>query len=55
MKEITKRLDAVGATRLPGWGLRDPHCACLKTLQSMLLKIFRQPTNGLALLLRAHQ
>ncbi|KER27250.1 hypothetical protein T265_05654 [Opisthorchis viverrini] len=28
MKEITKRLSAVGATRLPGWGLRDPHCVC---------------------------
>ncbi|KER28249.1 hypothetical protein T265_04852 [Opisthorchis viverrini] len=29
MKEITKRLGAVGATRLPGWGPRDPHCAWL--------------------------
>ncbi|KER26329.1 hypothetical protein T265_06382 [Opisthorchis viverrini] len=35
MKEITKRLGAVGATRLPGWGQRDPHCAWLKTLQYM--------------------
>ncbi|KER28918.1 LOW QUALITY PROTEIN: hypothetical protein T265_13500 [Opisthorchis viverrini] len=35
MKEITKRLGAVGATRLPGWGPRDPHCAWLETLQDM--------------------
>ncbi|KER33476.1 hypothetical protein T265_12586, partial [Opisthorchis viverrini] len=34
-KEITKRLGAVGATRLPGWGPRDPHCAWLETLQDM--------------------
>ncbi|KER24927.1 hypothetical protein T265_07496 [Opisthorchis viverrini] len=27
MKKITKRLGAVGATHLPGWGSRDPHCA----------------------------
>ncbi|KER28717.1 hypothetical protein T265_04506 [Opisthorchis viverrini] len=26
---------AVGATRLPGWGPRDPHCAWLETLQDM--------------------
>ncbi|KER25644.1 hypothetical protein T265_06934 [Opisthorchis viverrini] len=32
MKEITKRL---GATHLPGWGPRDPHCAWLETLQDM--------------------
>ncbi|KER32175.1 hypothetical protein T265_01785 [Opisthorchis viverrini] len=35
MKEITKRLSAVGAIRLPGWGPRDPHCAWLETLQDM--------------------
>ncbi|KAG5442307.1 hypothetical protein CSKR_109878 [Clonorchis sinensis] len=35
MKEITKRLGAVGATRLPGWGPRDPYCAWLETLQDM--------------------
>ncbi|KER33390.1 hypothetical protein T265_12614 [Opisthorchis viverrini] len=35
MKEITKRLGAVGATRLPGWGPRDPHCAWLETPQDM--------------------
>ncbi|KER26429.1 hypothetical protein T265_06344 [Opisthorchis viverrini] len=35
MKEITKRLGAVGATRLPGWGPHDPHCAWLETLQDM--------------------
>ncbi|KER27743.1 hypothetical protein T265_05297 [Opisthorchis viverrini] len=35
MKEITKRLGAVGATRLPGWGPRDPRCAWLETLQDM--------------------
>ncbi|KER22778.1 hypothetical protein T265_09184 [Opisthorchis viverrini] len=35
MKEITKRLGAVGATGLPGWGPRDPHCAWLETLQDM--------------------
>ncbi|KAG5443922.1 hypothetical protein CSKR_100827 [Clonorchis sinensis] len=35
MKQITKRLGAVGATRLLGWGPRDPHCARLKTLQDM--------------------
>ncbi|KER27941.1 hypothetical protein T265_05141 [Opisthorchis viverrini] len=35
MKEITKRLGAVGATRLPGWGPRDPHCVWLETLQDM--------------------
>ncbi|KAG5449306.1 hypothetical protein CSKR_100608 [Clonorchis sinensis] len=35
MKEITKRLGAVGATRLPGWGPRDPQCAWLETLQDM--------------------
>ncbi|KER19633.1 hypothetical protein T265_11645 [Opisthorchis viverrini] len=35
MKEITKRLGAVGATRLPGWRPRDPHCAWLETLQDM--------------------
>ncbi|KER20505.1 hypothetical protein T265_10955 [Opisthorchis viverrini] len=35
MKEITRRLGAVGATRLPGWGPRDPHCAWLETLQDM--------------------
>ncbi|KER23741.1 hypothetical protein T265_08432 [Opisthorchis viverrini] len=35
MKEITKRLGAVGATRLSGWGARDPHCAWLETLQEM--------------------
>ncbi|KER24004.1 hypothetical protein T265_08248 [Opisthorchis viverrini] len=27
MKEIAECLGAVGATRLPGWGPRDPHCA----------------------------
>ncbi|KER26958.1 hypothetical protein T265_05867 [Opisthorchis viverrini] len=36
MKEITKRLGAVGATRLPGWGSRDPHCAWLETLHYMV-------------------
>ncbi|KER27332.1 LOW QUALITY PROTEIN: hypothetical protein T265_13817 [Opisthorchis viverrini] len=35
MKEITKHLGAVGATRPPGWGPRDPHCAWLDTLQDM--------------------
>ncbi|KER28782.1 hypothetical protein T265_04473 [Opisthorchis viverrini] len=35
MKEIPKRLAAVGATRLPGLGPRDPHCAWLETLQDM--------------------
>ncbi|KER28007.1 hypothetical protein T265_05054 [Opisthorchis viverrini] len=35
MKEITKRLGAVGATRLPGWGPRYPHCAWSETLQDM--------------------
>ncbi|KAG5453127.1 hypothetical protein CSKR_104163, partial [Clonorchis sinensis] len=30
---LSKRLGAVGATRLPGWGPRDPHCAWLETLQ----------------------
>ncbi|KER32957.1 hypothetical protein T265_01048 [Opisthorchis viverrini] len=35
MKEITKRLSAVGATCLPGLGPRDPHCVCLETLQDM--------------------
>ncbi|KER29224.1 hypothetical protein T265_04073 [Opisthorchis viverrini] len=35
MKEVTKRLGAVGATRLPGWGPRDHHCAWLETLQDM--------------------
>ncbi|KAG5453143.1 hypothetical protein CSKR_106970 [Clonorchis sinensis] len=35
MKEITKRLGAVGATRLPGWGPRDLHCAWLETLKDM--------------------
>ncbi|KER26107.1 hypothetical protein T265_06587 [Opisthorchis viverrini] len=32
MNEITKRL---GASRLPGWGPRDPNCAWLETLQVM--------------------
>ncbi|KER26099.1 hypothetical protein T265_06579 [Opisthorchis viverrini] len=36
MKEITKRLCAVAATRLPGWGPRDAHCAWLETLQDMV-------------------
>ncbi|KER31471.1 LOW QUALITY PROTEIN: hypothetical protein T265_12961 [Opisthorchis viverrini] len=36
VKEITKRLDTVDATRLPGWGLRGPHCAWLETPQNML-------------------
>ncbi|KER22597.1 hypothetical protein T265_09361 [Opisthorchis viverrini] len=35
MKEIAERLGAVGATRLPGWGQRDPYCAWLDTLQDM--------------------
>ncbi|KER20934.1 hypothetical protein T265_15202 [Opisthorchis viverrini] len=35
MKEITKRLGAVGATRLPGWGPRNPRCLKLETLQDM--------------------
>ncbi|KER31218.1 hypothetical protein T265_13031, partial [Opisthorchis viverrini] len=35
MKEITKRLGAVDATHLPGWGPCDPRCACLGTLQDM--------------------
>ncbi|KER31264.1 hypothetical protein T265_02455 [Opisthorchis viverrini] len=35
MKEMTKRLGAFGATRLPGWGPRDPHCAWLETLQDV--------------------
>ncbi|KER21858.1 hypothetical protein T265_09924 [Opisthorchis viverrini] len=35
MKEITKRLGAVGTARLPGWGPRDPRCAWLETLQDM--------------------
>ncbi|KER33474.1 hypothetical protein T265_00591 [Opisthorchis viverrini] len=30
MKKITKRLGVVSATRLPGWGPRDPHCAWLE-------------------------
>ncbi|KER22164.1 hypothetical protein T265_14929, partial [Opisthorchis viverrini] len=40
MKEITKRLGAVGATRLPGWGPRDPHCAWSGTLQVPSLSTF---------------
>ncbi|KER19595.1 hypothetical protein T265_11679 [Opisthorchis viverrini] len=40
MKKITKRLGAVGATRLPGWGPRDPHCAWLETLQDMAANRF---------------
>ncbi|KER21852.1 hypothetical protein T265_09917 [Opisthorchis viverrini] len=32
VKEITKLLGAVGATRFPGWGSRDPRCAWLETL-----------------------
>ncbi|KER28801.1 hypothetical protein T265_04411 [Opisthorchis viverrini] len=35
MKEITKRLGAVGPTRLPGWGPRDPQCAWLETLRDV--------------------
>ncbi|KER20731.1 hypothetical protein T265_10784 [Opisthorchis viverrini] len=35
MKEITKRLGAVGATRLSEWGPRDPNCTWLETLQDM--------------------
>ncbi|KER29596.1 hypothetical protein T265_03797 [Opisthorchis viverrini] len=35
MKEITKRLGTVGATRLPGWGPHDPHFSWLETLQDM--------------------
>ncbi|KER25885.1 hypothetical protein T265_06740 [Opisthorchis viverrini] len=35
MKEITKGLGAVGATRLPGSGPRDPYCAWLETLYDM--------------------
>ncbi|KER28592.1 hypothetical protein T265_04635 [Opisthorchis viverrini] len=31
-REITKSLSAVCATRFPGWGVCDPHCACLETL-----------------------
>ncbi|KAG5452971.1 hypothetical protein CSKR_111794 [Clonorchis sinensis] len=37
MKEITKRLGAVGATRLPGWGLRDLHCVRLEALQDRVV------------------
>ncbi|KER19534.1 hypothetical protein T265_11720 [Opisthorchis viverrini] len=33
MKEITKRLGVVGATRLPGWGPRDPHCLVGDTIR----------------------
>ncbi|KER33623.1 hypothetical protein T265_00514 [Opisthorchis viverrini] len=36
MKEIMKRLGAVSATRLPGWGTRGPHCTCLETLRDMV-------------------
>ncbi|KER23580.1 hypothetical protein T265_08573 [Opisthorchis viverrini] len=35
MKEITKRLGAVGTTHLPGWGPRGPHCVWLEILQDM--------------------
>ncbi|KER29243.1 LOW QUALITY PROTEIN: hypothetical protein T265_13408, partial [Opisthorchis viverrini] len=35
MKEITKCLGAAGAISPRGWGLRDPHCAWLETLQDM--------------------
>ncbi|KAG5446786.1 hypothetical protein CSKR_105543 [Clonorchis sinensis] len=35
MKEITKSLGAVGATRLPGWRPHDHHCVWLKMLQDM--------------------
>ncbi|KER26793.1 hypothetical protein T265_06007 [Opisthorchis viverrini] len=35
MKKMTKRLGAVGATRLPEWIPRDPHCAWLDTLHDM--------------------
>jgi hypothetical protein len=35
MKEITKRLGSVGASRLPGWGPRDSPYAWLKTLEDM--------------------
>ncbi|KER21928.1 hypothetical protein T265_09860 [Opisthorchis viverrini] len=35
MKEITKRLGAVGATHLPGWAPRDPHFVWLEKLQDM--------------------
>ncbi|KAG5446871.1 hypothetical protein CSKR_111864 [Clonorchis sinensis] len=33
MKEITRHLGAVGATRLPGWGPHDPHFTWLETLR----------------------
>ncbi|KER22936.1 hypothetical protein T265_09067 [Opisthorchis viverrini] len=50
MKETTKRLGAVGATRLPGWRPRDPHCAWLDTLQDMAANRFedsqRNKTNN---------
>ncbi|KER19715.1 hypothetical protein T265_11584 [Opisthorchis viverrini] len=49
MKEITKRLGAVSATRRMGWEPRDPHCA--RKLSTRLLKSLRQPTA----LLGAHQ
>ncbi|GAA56867.1 hypothetical protein CLF_111725, partial [Clonorchis sinensis] len=34
-KDVAKSLDAVGAVRLPGWGLRDPPCACMETLNDV--------------------
>ncbi|KER26040.1 hypothetical protein T265_06619 [Opisthorchis viverrini] len=37
MKEITKRLGAVGATRIPGWRPRDPHLSWLETPQDMVV------------------
>ncbi|KER19582.1 hypothetical protein T265_11689 [Opisthorchis viverrini] len=35
IKDITKPVGAVGAPCLPGWGLRDPHCSWLETLQDV--------------------
>ena len=32
---VAKSLKSVGASRLPGWGLRDPPNAWLETLQDM--------------------
>ena len=35
MKSVTKSLGSVGASRLPGWGPRDPPNAWLETLQDV--------------------
>ncbi|KAG5450710.1 hypothetical protein CSKR_201263 [Clonorchis sinensis] len=37
LKETAKRFGAVGATRIPEWGPRDPHRAWLETLQNIFI------------------